>query len=34
MALHLSKAAAWLVVPYVLWLVAASPLNIGIIALN
>lgn len=29
-----SKAAAWLMVPYVLWLAFATTLNAGIIALN
>lgn len=31
---RLSRAAAWLLVPYLLWLAFASTLNAGIIALN
>lgn len=33
-ARHWSNVAAWLLVPYVLWLVFAASLNVGIIALN
>lgn len=33
-AAHWSRIAAWIMVPYLLWLLFATSLNVGIIALN